>query len=528
VIVQSDRQLRLLDGSSTTGGPLSFAGVAAPGITRSTYYQPPQSDIYGRIYAAQPNVRIPIDFLAGNVAQLGLHVFRRVDDTDRQRLNDHQLARWLGKPNPATSQYRLIESLLGDYGVFKNAYWLKLRYYSDEWGEDAIGLLRLPPDQMRIIGGLLPSVFVWTNPYTGQRRDFDPSEIVYFGGYNPIDPLMGLSHLDTLHSVISEDAAASQHRANYWRNASRHEGVIERPKEAPKWTPAQKQSFREQWQQRFAGGDNSGLIAVLEEGMSFKPTAFSPKDSEYIQGGKLRREVTAAEFNVPQPSIGILDHATFSNIKEQHKQLYQDSLGPTLEMVTQEIERQLLIECDDTTNVYLEFNIAAKLAGSFEEQSTALRMLIGRPIMTANEGRARLNLPAMKDDPTADQLAPQQGGPAGAVASPFSTPVPADDTTGTPDGEPDVTDPAESGDAGTSEISMTSLIVKATRARQRIALARYAPIERSSAFFAQIDRWNRELAADLTPVLGADAAARLAIETNVELFTALEALEAVA
>jgi hypothetical protein len=32
----------------------------------------------------------------------------------------------------------------------------------------------------------------------------------------------------------------------------------------------------------------------------------------------------------------------------------------------------------------------------------------------------------------------------------------------------------------------------------------------------------------LTPVLGADAAARLAIETNVELFTALEALEAVA
>jgi len=42
--------------------------------------------------------------------------------------------------------------------------------------------------------------------------------------------------------------------------------------------------------------------------------------------------------------------------------------------------------------------------------------------MTANEARARLNLPRIADDPTADQLAAQQGGPANA----FDTPPPAD------------------------------------------------------------------------------------------------------
>ena len=228
---------------------------------------------------------------------------------------------------------------------------------------------------------------------------------------------MGLSHMTTLERIVREDQAAAQHREFYWRNASRHEGVIERPATAAKWTPTQKQSFREQWQHRFAGSANSGLVAVLEDGMSFMPIAFSPKDSEYIQGGKLRREVTAAEFNVPQPSVGILDHATFSNVREQHKQLYQDSLGPTLEMITQEIERQLLIECTDQDNVYIEFNIQAKLQGSFEEQAASIRLLVGRPIMTPNEARARLNLPAIKDDPTADQMAPQQGGPASAPGS---------------------------------------------------------------------------------------------------------------
>ena len=110
--------------------------------------------------------------------------------------------------------------------------------------------------------------------------------------------------------------------------------------------------------------------------------------------------------------VGILEHATFSNIKEQHKQLYADCLGPWLEMVSEEIERRLLPEARDTTDVYGEFNIAEKLKGSFEEQATALRLLVGRPVMTANEGRARLNLPSIKDDPTADQLAAQQGGPS--------------------------------------------------------------------------------------------------------------------
>jgi HK97 family phage portal protein len=492
VIVQSFGQFQTLTPASAT---------TAPGPYGWDY----DARSYGELYEAQPNIRIPIDFLAGNVAQLGLHVFRRVSNTDRVRLPDHQLARWLAKPNPATTTFRLLESLMGDLGVYKNAYWLKVRYTNDD-GDRAIGLVRLPPDQMFVSGGLLPTGFVWTGD-DGERREFPLSEVVYFNGYNPCNPRMGLSHLETLAAVIHEESAATSHRESYWRNASRHEGIIERPRDAPKWTDPQKRSFREQWQQRFSGAAGSGLVAVLEDGMTFKPAAFSPKDSEYIQGGKLRREVTAAEFNVPQPSIGILDHATFSNIREQHKQLYQDSLGPTLEMIVQEIERQLLIECDDQDRVYLEFNIAAKLAGSFEEQASAIQTLVGRPVMTPNEGRGRLNLPSIKNDPTADQLAPQQGGPSNAVAPP----VPGDTATQTDDA--DATEPVDA--------RVQDVIVQ-TRARQRTALAKVAADARSTVFYGSIDRWNRELARDLTPIVGGDVAARMAIAANADTFVALD------
>ena len=59
------------------------------------------------------------------------------------------------------------------------------------------------------------------------------------------------------------------------------------------------------------------------------------------------------------------------------------------------------------------------MKGSFEEQADSLYRLVGRPIMTANEGRARLNLPASPTTPTADQLAM----PLNTTTGPTSIPV---------------------------------------------------------------------------------------------------------
>jgi HK97 family phage portal protein len=442
---------------------------------------------YAAIYASQPNVRTCVDFLARNIGQLAFHVFRRVSDTDRVRLHDHELVQWLGHPNPATRRYRLIESLVADLGIYFNAYWLKARL------PDRIGLLRLPPEQMTVIGGLLPRLFRWT--VNGRFKDFLPSEIVYFNGYNPLNPLMGLSPMETLRRILAEEAAAGEHRQYFWQNASRIEGVIERPKDAPKWTPAQKESWRTQWQERFAGGANAGLVAVLEEGMTFKPNAWSAKDSEYTLARKLAREECTASYHIPLPMVGILEHATFSNIREQHKHLYADCLGPWLEMISEEFEAQLLVECEDREDVYGEFNINEKLKGSFEEQASAIQTFVGRPVMTANEGRGRLNLPRIDDDPSADRLASQQGGPSDASAR---APRPALD------------------DASAAAVEH---VLRATWQRQAARLTKLPVAQRPEAL--NHARCTAELAADLLPILGRGGAQEYAARVTDDTYTRL-------
>jgi len=359
---------------------------------------------YAALYREQPNVRVCVDFLARNIAQLGLHVFRRVSDTDRERLTDHPLAQVLSKPLPAqfkVTRYRLIESLVSDLGVYFNAYWLKVRREDGAAGGDPpLGLLRVPPAYVEVSGGLFPSGY--TIALSGGEIEVAPEDIVHFRGYNAESAVIGLSPLETLRRVLAEEHAAGDYREHFWANAARMAGIIERPATAPEWSPAARQRFKAEFEALYSGGPNSGRTAILEEGMEWKEASFNPQESEYLGGRKLTREECARAYHIPLPMVGILDHATFSNIKEQHKNLYQDSLGPWLAMIEGDIDLQLLPEFEGADGVYVEFNIAEKLQGSFEEQTEALGRAVGRPWMTANEARARQNLPAIGGD--ADRL----------------------------------------------------------------------------------------------------------------------------
>jgi HK97 family phage portal protein len=368
---------------------------------------------YATIYRTQPNVRTCVDFLARNIAQLGLHVFRRVSDTDRQRLRDHPLAQVLSRPLPAeykVTYYRLMESLVGDLGVYFNAYWLKIAVDSAP-----AGLLRVPPPQVTVKGNLVPTGYEVT--LNGQTpKPIKPSQIVHIRGYNAESAIIGLAPLETLRRILAEEYAAGDYRENFWQNAARIEGVIERPSTAPEWSEPARKRFREEFGAIHSGGEGTGKTAILEEDMTWKAVSFNPQESEYLLGRKLTREECARAYHIPLPMVGILDHATFSNIKEQHKHLYQDALGPWLAMIEQDVELQLLPEFEDTAGVYVEFNIQEKLQGSFEEQATAYQSAVGRPWMTANEVRARQNLPSLEGD--ADRLVTPMNVLVGGQASP--------------------------------------------------------------------------------------------------------------
>jgi HK97 family phage portal protein len=452
---------------------------------------------YATIYRTQSNVRTVVDFLARNIAQLPFKVYRRQSDADRVRLADHPLAVLLNRPNPFTTRYRLIDSLVHDMGIYDTGIWAKVR----EDGQ-TFGLLRLDPRMVTPVGGnfFYPDAYLLRG--NGGQLELTPDQVVHFRGYNPHDPRWGCSPVETLRSILAEEYESAKYREQLWRNNARMSGYISRPADAPQWSKRDKDRFRDQWQAAYTGdGPRAGGTPILEDGMTYTAAAVTPEQAQYLETRKLTREECASAYHVPPPLVGILDHATFSNIDAQHEQLYQDTLGPWLTQFAEEIQLQLLPDFADSADVYGEFDIGAKLAGSFEEQAKVLQAATGAPYMTRNEARARLNLPALDDG---DHLVTPLNVLVGGQASPQDSAPPL---------APNPQQPPKGALAAHKDVRRVDVKVRPAQAdvdRIKATVARFFT-RQHAALSSQLgakavpgaddvwdtDRWDAELAADL-------------------------------
>jgi len=223
--------------------------------------------------------------------------------------------------------------------------------------------------------------------------------------------------------------------------------------------------------------------------MEFQGATFSAKDTQWLEGKKLTREEVCAAYHVPQPMVGLLDHSTFSNVREMHVMLYQDTLPPWCVGIEEDIELQLLPEWNDLIegDCYVEFNLMEKLKGSFEEQARAMQTAVGAPWMTRNEGRARFNLPALPPE-VGDVLITPLNVLVGGQASP---------TDSAPDqpGEPQ----ADAMDFGEIEEVVERFLSRAGRVVSR----RWGEVKEGTLALDavwQAERWGRELVTDLEAI----------------------------
>lgn len=346
------------------------------------------------VWKNQPYVRIVLPFVARNVAQVGVHMFERLSDTNRRRVTDHPLAALLTlKPNNRTTAYELWYGTQLDRMLYDRAYWGIGK--SRSTGEDAI--VRIPARRVVEVEGEdvteEPTAY-WVLNGRGERVKVQARQVLEFPGYDPVD-VDGIpsSPLEALKSVIAEQAAAFAFRQATWQNGAQVSGTITRPNDAPGWSPEAKDRFMADVRSQFAGrGPQRGGVILLEEGMTYDGQQFNAREAEWIDAAKLSLALVASMYHVNPTMVGLMDNANYSNVKAFHEMLYQDTLGPTFAELEQRLNAFLLPRFADTERKYFEFNIAEKLEGSFTEQAQAYQTASGRPWLTTNEVRARQNL----------------------------------------------------------------------------------------------------------------------------------------
>ena len=391
----------------------NLAGSFMQRVVRAGYVMPRSSDpglslrdpalvtrfTAERLWETQPHLRTVVAFRARNVAQLGLHCYRRTGE-GRERDRTSPLAQLLAFPNADMTSYELLFALIGDHDLYDTAYWTVLPDADRESGWE---LRRLPPSWVDPI-----KTTPWRNDayqvQLGGRTVVVPADqMMLFPGYDPAGSKDGSATVLALRDTLVEQIESSGYRRQLWRNGGRASAVIERPADAPEWSAAAREAFRQDWYSLYTGsGPRAGGTPILEDGMTLRKIDFSAQEQQYVDSVKLSLQTVASAFHVEPAMVGMGDGATYSNMRAFRKMLYTETLGPLLAQVEARINGMLIPMLNmDPNEYYVEFNIQEKLQGDFEEQAGVLSTSTGRPWMTANEARGRMNLPKV---PGGDQL----------------------------------------------------------------------------------------------------------------------------
>lgn len=383
-----------------------------------------------QLWKDQPHLRTVVDFVARNIAQLGVHTYTKKEDGGRDRRN---LAVFDRNPNPDQTPYELVWQLVADLMLYDRAYWLVLRTPT------GYEIRSLRPHWVTgtqnatayNVGGYL---VMFPNQPAGASPLLIPAEqVLAFHGYHPRDALDGVSKIEALKGTLSEQVAAARFRAQMWQRGGRIGTYVTRPQAqvgTQDWSPSARQKFIRDFAAQWAGpNSNATGIPLLDEGMDLKQIRFSAREEQFVEATRLSLETCAQVYHINPTMVGQLQNANYANVREFRRALYGETLGPVVKQIEDRINAFLLPMLGvRSPKVYAEFNVEARLRGSFEEQAQVFATAIGGPWMTINEGRARQNLPSVDGgDELIKPLNVTQNGDQN------STPADPSSGTGTPD-----------------------------------------------------------------------------------------------
>lgn len=460
------------------------------------------------LYNAQPALRSVISFLADNVASLPLKCYVRKPDGGRDRDRDSSLAKLLAHPNDHHTGHELIRDTVSEYLLHNDAYWLTIpAKTASGWQIEVI-----PSDwaSPKTNDGLTVTRVTVRNPQGGYADLYD-GDFLRFSGWSPYGAASYSEPVEALKDILREQIDAWQFRGGIWRNQGRVTQWISRPANTP-WGDGARDRFANSWKSKFSGneGTDTGGTPLLEDGMRLENSTFNAREAQWAEVLKLAREDVCSVYHLNPSQIYHTDAQTYASAKDNARALYSDTIAPILDFFEERINAFLVprLGLDDTH--YCEFDLSAKLQGSFEEQAAVISSAVGRPYMTAQEARERFNLPKLEGS-DADQLVTPLNVLIGGQASPrdvdgVESPYGASGAPRLKSGGVRVKGAPEDADAKEISEALTRFFRRQARSVEpKIQKARKAD---DFADWWDAERWERELADDLAPIFQRQAVRR--------------------
>lgn len=337
-------------------------------------------------------VQRAVTILAEAVGQLPIEIYRTTVDGSRIQVTNHPLINILRiAPNAFQTPLQFNEYKQISLGLRGNAFALK--FYNPDG--TLASLYPLNGDRVQVMVSPLDRM-----PYYRVLRAPDGIEGIFAlrdmhhvrwisdNAYTGISPIS--LHRDAIGVALSTE----RHTGKMFGNGTNLSGVITRPATSPAIKdPAAIDRITGDWASKYAGTENVGRVALLQEGMEFKPLSMTNEDAQLIAARQYSVRDVARIYGIPAHMLGDLDRATHSNIEQQSLEFVIYTLMPWLKRHEESMERDFLSSEERSAGMAIQFNVTSLLRGDITSRYAAYAQARQWGWMSINDIRRLENLP---------------------------------------------------------------------------------------------------------------------------------------
>lgn len=218
-------------------------------------------------------------------------------------------------------------------------------------------------------------------------------DVLHFKSHNTRDGLVGISVRDQLASTIQGNAKAQAYINKLYENGMTAKVVLQY---TGSLNDANVQALKEGIENYAKGDLKRGLENVIPMpiGMSLTPLNLKLADSQFLEIKQYTALQIASAFGVKPYQIGDYTKSSYASAEAQQLSFLVDTLLYIVKQYEEEVAYKLLTDKEETAGYHAKFNTAVILRADQQTQINTLSTAVSSFLMTPNEAREMLNLPA--------------------------------------------------------------------------------------------------------------------------------------
>ncbi len=330
-----------------------------------------------------PAVWAAVNFIAGTIAGLPLHVFKRKRDGSRERVRNEVAPMLSGAVNDGMSSF--------DWRKYSMERVLttgrSISFIDRNKAGKIINLWPMDPDRVKI------RMSDWRRTYEykdgGKVRIFDAADILDIPFMLKRDGVSHYGPIQTCRNAIALSIAATGYGSRFFNGG----GV-------PPF--AVTGNFQSGASMQRAADDLAAAVAnaateerqalVLPQGLDIKQIGGDPEKAQFVELKRFAVEEIARIYSIPPVFLQDLTHGTFSNTEQQDLHFVKHTIKRWIEQIEQEMNLKFF---GRGAARFVEFNVDGLLRGDYKTRMEGHARAIQSGFITPNEVRDLENRPAL-------------------------------------------------------------------------------------------------------------------------------------